>query len=66
MTSDRAAFIKDGPETPPPYSGNTQLWAEDLTQYLQRRLQRLRVQLDEQQAQYVALEARVAALEAAP
>jgi hypothetical protein len=37
--SDRYGFIKDNPEPPPPYSGDTRLWAEDLDNYLRRRFQ---------------------------
>lgn len=29
------------PEFPPPYSGDTQLWAEDIDNYLRRRMQKL-------------------------
>jgi hypothetical protein len=29
------------PEFPPPYSGDTQLWAEDIDSYLRRRMQKL-------------------------
>ena len=41
MTSDRKEFISDSPEAPPPYSGDTKLWAEDLDNYLRRRFQML-------------------------
>lgn len=44
------------PEIPPPFSGDTQKWAEDVTDYLLRELQRLYVIVDD-------LEARVEALE---
>ena len=39
--SDRKDFIRDNPEPPPPYSGDTQLWAEDLDNYLRRRFQQM-------------------------
>lgn len=29
------------PEAPPPYSGDTQLWAEDIDNYLRRRFQQI-------------------------
>ena len=29
------------PEAPPPYSGDTQLWAEDIDNYLRRRFQQV-------------------------
>lgn len=41
MTSDRKDFISDTPESPPPYSGDTRLWAEDMDNYLRRRFQML-------------------------
>ena len=41
MTSDRKDFISDNPESPPPYSGDTRLWAEDMDNYLRRRFQML-------------------------
>ena len=43
--SDRFDFIKDNPEPPPPYSGDTQLWAEDLDNYLRRRFQQIEERL---------------------
>lgn len=39
MTLDRKEFLKGGVEAPPPYSGDTKLWAEDMDNYLRRRLQ---------------------------
>ena len=39
--SDRKEFVRDNPEPPPPYSGDTQLWAEDLDNYLRRRFQQM-------------------------
>ena len=41
MSSDRRDFARGTPESPPPYSGDTQLWAEDVDNYLRRRLQHL-------------------------
>lgn len=41
MSSDRKELVRGSPEPPPPYSGDTQLWAEDLDNYLRRRMQRL-------------------------
>ena len=41
MSSDRKELVRGSPEPPPPYSGDTQLWAEDLDNYLRRRLQHL-------------------------
>ena len=35
------ARMMGNPENPPPYSGDTQLWAEDLDNYLRRRMERL-------------------------
>ena len=35
------ARMMGNPENPPPYSGDTQLWAEDLDNYLRRRMQHL-------------------------
>lgn len=37
----QAARARNTPEPPPPYSGDTQLWAEDLDNYLRRRMQHL-------------------------
>lgn len=45
------------PEYPPPYSGDTQKWAEDITDYLMRELQKINQSLD-------SLEARIEDLEA--
>lgn len=41
MSSDRKEFARGSPESPPPYSGDTQLWAEDMDNYLRRRMQKL-------------------------
>ena len=41
MSSDRKDFARGSPESPPPYSGDTQLWAEDMDDYLRRRMQKL-------------------------
>ena len=41
MSSDRKDYMRDGPELPPPYSGDTRLWAEDLDNFLRRRDQKL-------------------------
>lgn len=46
------------PEFPPPYSGDTQLWAEDIDNYLRRRMQDLTDDV-------TALEARARVLEKA-
>ena len=37
----RLARLKGNPEPPPPYSGDTHLWAEDLDNYLRRRMAKL-------------------------
>ena len=37
--SDRFDYTKGQPESPPPYSGDTQLWAEDFDNFMRRRLQ---------------------------
>lgn len=47
MSSDRKDFVRGSPEPPPPYSGDTQLWAEDLDNYLRRRMQRLEDRIKE-------------------
>ena len=39
MSDDRRDLGAGTPEIPPPYSGDTQLWAEDLDNYLRRRFQ---------------------------
>ena len=39
MSSDRKDFARGSPESPPPYSGDTQLWAEDFDNFMRRRLQ---------------------------
>ena len=41
MSSDRKGYVRGSPESPPPYSGDTQLWAEDMDDYLRRRMQKL-------------------------
>jgi hypothetical protein len=41
VSSDRKDFARGSPESPPPYSGDTQLWAEDMDNYLRRRMQKL-------------------------
>ena len=41
MSSDRKDYVRGSPESPPPYSGDTQLWAEDMDNYLRRRMQKL-------------------------
>ena len=38
--------MRNTPEPPPPYSGDTQLWAEDLDNYLRRRMQHLEERLN--------------------
>lgn len=38
--------MRNTPEPPPPYSGDTQLWAEDLDNYLRRRIQHLEDRLN--------------------
>ena len=32
--SDRFDYTKGQPESPPPYSGDTQLWAEDFDNFM--------------------------------
>jgi len=41
----QAARMRNTPEPPPPYSGDTQLWAEDLDNYLRRRMQHLEAEI---------------------
>ena len=43
MSGDTEEMIRarGTPEFPPPYSGDTQLWAEDIDNYLRRRMQQL-------------------------
>jgi len=41
VSSDRKEYARGTPESPPPYSGDTQLWAEDMDNYLRRRMQKL-------------------------
>lgn len=52
MSSDRRDYARGTPESPPPYSGDTQLWAEDIDNYLRRRMQHLeeRIQVLENKA----------------
>lgn len=61
MSGDSAAMIRarGTPEFPPPYSGDTQLWAEDIDNYLRRRMQGLIAEVEE-------LKKRVKALEPTP
>ena len=51
MSSDRKDFVRGTPESPPPYSGDTQLWAEDLDNYLRRRMQKLEERIKALEAQ---------------
>lgn len=53
--------LKQYPEIPPPYSGDTQKWSEDMTDYLLRGLQRLQKQIDDLDDRLVAAEAIIAA-----
>ena len=50
MSSDRKDFITSIPEPPPPYSGDTKLWAEDLDNYLRRQIQRIEERLNNLEA----------------
>ena len=47
----RLARRKGNPEPPPPYSGDTHLWAEDLDNYLRRRMQTLEDRIKALEAQ---------------
>lgn len=47
----RLARLKGNPESPPPYSGDTHLWAEDLDNYLRRRMQTLEDRIKALEAQ---------------
>lgn len=58
MSSDRRDFARGSPEPPPPYSGDTQLWAEDLDNYLRRRMQKIEDEVKSLAARVVALETR--------
>lgn len=55
MTLDRKQFL-NGMEAPPPYSGDTKLWAEDIDNYLRRRMQRLEDEIGRLIARVEALE----------
>ena len=59
MSSDRREYARGTPWLPPPYSGDTQLWAEDMDNYLRRRMQKLELELQ-------GLRDRVKALEPPP
>lgn len=56
MSSDRRDFVRGSPESPPPYSGDTQLWAEDMDNYLRRRMQKLEDEISKLSARVKALE----------
>ena len=56
MSSDRREFVRGSPEPPPPYSGDTQLWAEDMDNYLRRRMQKLEDEIKKLSARVKALE----------
>ena len=47
MSSDRKDLVRGAPESPPPYSGDTQLWAADMDNYLRRRMQKLEDRIQE-------------------
>jgi hypothetical protein len=51
VSSDRKEYVRGTPESPPPYSGDTQLWAEDLDNYLRRRMQKLEERIKALEAQ---------------
>ena len=59
MSRDTGEMIRarGTPEFPPPYSGDTQLWAEDIDSYLRRRMQSLVDEVKELKDRVVALEA---------
>lgn len=44
------------PETPPPYLGDGQQWAEEVSDYLLRELQRINETLDDLESRIEALE----------
>ena len=58
MSGDTEKMIKarGTPEFPPPYSGDTQLWAEDIDAYLRRRMQSLIMEVNDLQKRVKALE----------
>lgn len=58
MSGDTEKMIKarGTPEFPPPYSGDTQLWAEDIDAYLRRRMQSLIAEVSDLQKRVKALE----------
>ena len=53
MSGDTEEMIRarGTPEFPPPYSGDTQLWAEDIDNYLRRRMQKLEERIKALEAQ---------------
>ena len=59
MSGDTEEMIRarGTPEFPPPYSGDTQLWAEDIDNYLRRRMQSLIADVEKLKEQVKALEA---------
>ena len=58
MSGDSAEMIRarGTPEFPPPYSGDTQLWAEDIDSYLRRRMQSLIAEVEDLKKRVKALE----------
>jgi len=48
--------MSDQPEIPPPYSGDTVIWAEDMIDYLLRNLQRLNTEIQDLKDRVTALE----------
>ena len=58
MSGDTEEMIRarGTPEFPPPYSGDTQLWAEDIDNYLRRRMQSLIADVKTLQEKVKALE----------
>lgn len=58
MSGDTEEMIRarGTPEFPPPYSGDTQLWAEDIDNYLRRRMQSLIAEVADLQKRVKALE----------
>jgi len=63
VSSDRRDYVRGSPESPPPYSGDTQLWAEDLDNYLRRRMQKLEQQTQKIDQKLESLDKRVKELE---
>ena len=49
--------MRNTPEPPPPYSGDTQLWAEDLDNYLRRRMQHLEARVNDAVTRIARMEA---------